>query len=111
MTDVLLVFFRIMKLHEHGVIDAIKKRYIARGRQSSSAYNVPSSLAIDMDRVFFIFAVLCLGILASMVICVVENIVFALNKHETVESVIRQFPDIKRIISDRKKRPCGCSNN
>ena len=71
-----LFFLRIMKLFEFGIIYAIKKRYVGI---HDSGYEIRKSKSsiIDLDRVFFILAVFMCGVVASIVICAIENIIFA----------------------------------
>nr|UEN71275.1 ionotropic receptor 6 [Gregopimpla kuwanae] len=91
----------IMKLHEYGIIDALKKRYMSRPNRASNL-RLTDDLAIDMDRVSMIFGILCFGICASIVVCLAENMHFTFKKRDsTIESLIKRLPIINRIIKTK----------
>lgn len=84
-----------MKLREFGLIDAIKKRYIS-SHINEAIVRQADSLAIDMDRVCLIFALLFIGIVISIVVCILENVIFALRKRRNVQSLGQRFPAINQ---------------
>ena len=70
-----------MKLTEFGIIYALKRRYMGINNEGYEI-RTSKSLIIDLDRVCLIFAVFMCGVVASIVICAVENMIFAVKKHK-----------------------------
>lgn len=78
-----------MKLREFGLLDAIIKRY-ASIRVDESTIKKIDNLVIDINRVSFIIALLCIGIVLSAVICVAENIAYTVLAVRTQATITKK---------------------
>lgn len=72
--------FRIIKLHEVGLIDILKDRWMKYRRN-----NIAKSpfKRIDINQVYLIFEILFIGIVLSLIILSLENLIFFCRKELT----------------------------
>ena len=72
--------FRIIKLHEVGLIDILKDRWMNYRRN-----NIERSpfKRIDINQVYLIFEMLFIGIVLSLIILSLENLIFFCRKELT----------------------------
>ncbi|XP_043266973.1 uncharacterized protein [Venturia canescens] len=102
------VNFWLTRLREFGLLDAMKKRYMSPTRKKPKVRH-RQTLTIDMDRVSVIFGVLGLGMLTSILICVVENIIFKKKRQKPVKLDIKKLniyeqPIIAKLILENRAR-------
>ena len=74
-----VLIFRIQKLRESGLLNLIRKRYIPYHEKKIDTKS-GDELMIDMNDVFRINTILFYGFVASIIVCIVENIHFTLTK-------------------------------
>jgi len=73
--------YRILRLKEVGLWDVLVERLLTDKRLNKN--HVVTTEAIRMDQVSLIILIMCCGMITAFVIFIIENVVYAYNKHKS----------------------------
>ena len=87
--------FRIIKFRNFGVTEKIKKQYLDR-KQLKPPKRKDDNVVIGFDRVSLIFAIVPVGMIASIIILIAENVLSVVRMRKKTQHLIQRFRAINR---------------